>query len=123
MRALSPLRQRCESNPADKEAYIAAQPRSGTKIPALRVPNRFEEMPAIQGRSPPPMLDNTNMREPIPEDAEPNPLDKSEMVMGYTEESPNPVAQALATTPPEPVTKTLILKFLHKREAIRPEPI
>jgi hypothetical protein len=52
------------------------------------------------------MLDNTNMREPIPEEAEPNSLDKNEMVMGYTEESPNPVAQALATTPQSPYENT-----------------
>ena len=48
------------------------------------------------------MLDSTNMNEPINEDADPYSNDKSEIVMGYTQERPSPAAQALTITPLSP---------------------
>jgi hypothetical protein len=61
---------------------MSTQPKSGTNKPVLRVPERFDIRPTNHGSSPPPTFDRTNMMEAMPEDADPNSFDKSEMVMG-----------------------------------------
>src|SRR3974390_550765 len=86
-------------------AYIVAHPSSGTMRPALIVLNRFEATPTIHGRMPPPILDSTNISDPISDD-DPNSRDIREIVMGYTQESPNPAAHALDATSANPRENT-----------------
>src|ERR1035438_6662811 len=52
------------------------------------------------------MFDRVNIRDPSFGGADPNSRDKSEIVMGYTHESPSPARQALNTTPRSPWDKT-----------------
>jgi len=48
-----------------KRASINPQPTRGTKNPARKDPAFVEETPTIQGSKPPPMLERTNITDPM----------------------------------------------------------
>src|SRR5215469_1156961 len=81
---------------------IKPHPNRGTSNPVFSVPEPFDAMPTTQGSDAPPKFERTNITAATRGAPDPNSSERTEMVIGYTEESPRPVAQALSMTPASP---------------------